>query len=132
MDIPANHALLPSLAAVVCLFTLALLALPLFQNLIAPEEMIIRQYRAASLDLIRMSGIASCVLAAAALVNLLYLLITGGASVWGTLLCVLGYLASAGFSLILHLLERHLAYTVIPPRNSRPENSTVIQYESKW
>lgn len=92
--------------------------------------MIIRQYRASSLDLIRMSGIAAISLAATALVNLLFLLIADGTSAPETLICVLGYLSGACFTLILHLLERRLNYTVIAPRNNRPENSSVIRFES--
>lgn len=129
-NIPANRAMIPSIAVAVCIFALALLAFPLCRSLFAPEEMIIRQYRASSLDLIRMSGVSAAALAAAALIDLLFLVIADASAVQETIFCALSYLAAAGFALILHLLERRLDYEIIAPRNSRPENSTVIRFES--
>lgn len=129
-DIPANHAVVPSLTVAVCIFALALLAPPLCRNLITPEEMIVRQYRAGSLDLIRMSGVAAGALCAATVANLLFLIAVHDAPLQETLSCVLGYLVAAGFAYLLHLLEQRLDYEVLPPRVSRPENSTVIQFES--
>lgn len=129
-DVPVNHAMLPSLATAVCLFPLALLALPLCRYLTAPEEMIIRQYRFSSLDLIRMSGITAVTLTVAMLFDLLFLIMTDGTPVWETLFCALGYFTAAGFTFILHQLEQRLDYKILPPRTSRPENSTVIQFES--
>lgn len=128
-DIPVNHSLIPSLFVAICIFPLAWLILPFFRNLTMPREMIIRQYRAASLDLIRISGIASGALAVAALVNLLFL-VTGNSSLWETVECALGYLVAAGLLFALRFLEQRLKYEVLPPRTSRPEYSTIIEFES--
>lgn len=128
-DIPVNHSLIPSLFVAICIFPLAWLILPLFRNLTMPKEMIIRQYRAASLDLIRISGIASGALAVAALVTLLFL-VTGKGWLRETVGCALCYLVAAGLLFALRFLEQRLKYEVLPPRTSRPENSTIIEFES--
>lgn len=129
-DVPVNHAIVPALASAVCIFAFALLFLSLCSNLISPEEMIIRQYRASSLDLIQMSGITAIALAAAAFINILFLITVNDTSVMETIFCIVGYLAAAGFTLILHFLERCLDYKIMAPRISCPENSIVIQFES--
>lgn len=128
-DIPVNHSIIPSLAVALCIFPLAWFVFPLFRNLTAPKEMIIRQYRASSLDFIRISGITSFALAVAGLINLLFL-IWGSGPVRETILCALGYFAAAGLLLGLRLWEQHLKYKVSPPRASQPEHSTVIEFES--
>lgn len=128
-DIPVNHATIPSLSVALCIFPLAWLVFPLLRNLTMPREMIIRQYRTSSLDLIRISGIAAFALAVASLVNLLFL-VTGIGPLRETIVCALGYLAAAGFLLGLRLLEQHVKYKILPPRASRPEHSTIIEFES--
>lgn len=129
-DVPVNHATIPSLFVAVCIFPLTVLLLPLFRNLTMPEEMIIRQYRAASLDLIRISAVSAGVLAVTALVQLLFLVVMDNSCMLETILCAAGYLIAAGGIFLLHLLERRLEYEIIPPRADRPENSTVIKFES--
>lgn len=128
-DIPVNHSIIPSLSVAVCIFPLAWLLFPLFRNLTVQREMIIRQYRASSLDLIRVSGITSGVLAITALINLLFL-VTGNGPLGETILCAVGYLIAAGFLFILRYSEQHLKYEILPPRASRPEHSTIIEFES--
>lgn len=128
-DIPANHSLIPSIFVAICIFPLAMLLSPLLRNLTAPKEMIIRQYRASSLDLIRVSGIAAGALTITAIASLLFL-ITNSSSAWETVICALRYLFAAGFLLALNRLEQRVNYEVLPPRASRPEQSTIIEFES--
>lgn len=128
-DIPVNHTLIPSFFVALCIFPLAWLALPLFRNLTAPKEMIIRQYRASSLDLIRVSGITAVALIVPALVNLVSLIIIDG-PLLETIMCSFGYLVAAGLMFVLRFLEQHLKYKITPPRASRPEHSTIIEFES--
>ena len=129
---PVNMAILPSAAAAICTFALAFLAFPVFYNLFSPAEMIIRQYRRASLELISKSTFVASVLALAALVELVSLFFISDAPIKTTLSCVLGYILSAAFSFSLRLLEKRTPYAVLPPKAERPENSTVIQYESNF
>lgn len=127
---PVNMALVPSAAVAVCIFALALLAFPVFHNVLSPAEMIIRQYRHASLDLISKSTAAALLLAATALIEAASLFFLSEAPTGTTLLSALGFLLSAAFAFSLGLLEKATPYAVLPPKAARPENSTVIQYES--
>lgn len=129
---PVNMAVVPSAAAAICTFALAFLAFPVFYHLISPAEMIIRQYRRASLELISKSTVVASLLALAALIELVSIFFVADAPTVTTLLCALGYFLSAAFSFSLRLLEKRTPYAVLPPRVERPENSTVIQYESNF
>jgi hypothetical protein len=107
------------------------LAISLYFNLAAPAEMIVRQYRDASITFSRVCLAAFVLLGLSSLTSLLYLTLTPDAPIRQTLLCGGGYLLSALAVFVIWRLEKALAYTILPPRAERPENSTILSYESK-
>jgi hypothetical protein len=128
-DVPANHAFFPSLLTAVSIFSLAVLFWSLCCNITAPQEMIIRQYRASSIELISRSRLCCECLLLTALFILIVSLHEQEEILLRSILCILCHLFAAGFSLLISVLEKKLSYQIMPPRAVRPENSTLIRYE---
>lgn len=110
-----------SLVAMLCLI------FPLFYNFTAPREMIIRTYRDSSEKLKFVSACAAVLQVISAVATIFGMFYVPGQLGLQQFLSIAGFLVSALLLLWLCQTERCLEYEELPPRNERPENSSVIR-----
>lgn len=113
---------------VLALAAMLYLIFPLFYNLTAPREMMIRSYRDSSEKLIRVSMCAAVLQVISALATIIGMFCIPGQVGPQQFLSVAGFLAGAGLLLWIWQTERCVEYETLPPKNARPERSSVIKY----
>lgn len=110
-----------SLVAMLCLLVTIVF------NLIAPREMVIRAYRDSSEKLIYTSISTAVLQIVNALATIFGMFYVPGQVGLDQCLSIAGFLISAGILLWLWQTERCLEYEELPPRNTRPERSSIIK-----
>lgn len=115
-----------SLLAMLCLL------IPLFYNLTAPREMIIRTYRDSSERLITVSMCAAVLQVINALTTMIGMVCIPGQVGLNQFLSIGGFLVSAIILLWLWQTERCLEYETLPPRNARPPLSSVVKFRNTF
>lgn len=106
--------------------------LPLFYNLTAPREMIIRNYRDSSEKLINVSMCAAVLLIVSALATIAGMICVPGQVGLKQFLSIAGFLVSALFLLWLWQTERSLEYETLPPKNTRPARASVVKFRDTY
>lgn len=115
---------------ILSLVAMLYLIFPLFYNLTAPREMIIRTYRDSSEKLIHVSLSAAVLQTASALATVIGMVWVPGQAGLKQSLSIGGFLVSAVLLLWLWQTERHLEYETLPPKNARPEHASVVKYRN--
>jgi len=100
---------------------------PLYYNITAPGEMMVRQYRDASELLRRASLAAAAGLALSAVAAFIFAALNTDTDAVTPLLCGGLYLLASGAVFALYRLEKGVKYNVLPPKSERPESSSVIK-----
>lgn len=108
------------------------LSIPLFYNLTAPREMMIRTYRDSSERLMQIDMCAAVLQAMNALTTIVGMVSIPGQFGLNQFLSIGGFLASAVILLWLWQTERHLEYETLPPKNVRPPHASVVKFRNTF
>lgn len=128
-DTQLNVVVYVYIPVVLALAAMLYLIFPLFYNLTVPREMMIRSYRDSSEKLIRISICAAVLQAVSALMTIIGMICIPGQVGPQQFLSVAGFLVGAGLLLWIWQTERCAEYETLPPKNARPERSSVIKYQ---
>lgn len=131
-DSGAGFARYTAIPVVLALIAVIWLAIPLFRNVTAPREMIVRAYRDTSEDLIRASLFAVILQLLNVVASLISLLLVSDQNTAMAVTSIAAYCVSCAAFFGMYFTEKHMPYEKLPPRADIPKDSSIIRYQNNY
>lgn len=121
----SRYSLIPQMISFVVLF---IFLIPLFYHTFSKREMKISTFRESSEKLKRTALVAAVMLSVTAVFAAVWVAFQKQPFDWTAAKCIFGNMISACAMWCILLLEHRAVYEQLPPKEQRPESSTVLRY----